>query len=179
MKLVKSLVSWLMSLTLNTIDYALYLLLAVLKGGSAFPSDLQGKNKPRKSAIKKNDAKVEGESDLYVHPDFVNKQCALTPMEGVKNMADFVKKVCAKYTTRKMLGTRKLLGTIPNPQDPKLLMFEFEDDLTWQTYEQIDKRIDAIGTGIRKLTKLKSLDKFALFENTCQEWFMTAQALMR
>jgi long-chain acyl-CoA synthetase len=176
------LLSWFVSFTANTLDYTLFLLLCLIKGKKAVvPRDMQFAS-VRKSVLKQDATDVKpGESKPYRHPDFVNsKELPVSLIDlgqgKVTTVPELIRGAVAKYAKKPMLGTRKLLQV---HAQGKLLTYEFEPQITWQTYEQVDKRIDHIAAGIVHMTGLNSTDRFAIFENTNQEWFMTAQALMR
>jgi long-chain acyl-CoA synthetase len=56
---------------------------------------------------------------------------------------------------------------------------EFKSEMTWLTYEQVGKRVRDVAAGLVEFTTLNSGDKLAIYENTCREWQITAQACLR
>ena len=82
----------------------------------------------------------------------------------------FGNKACLSY--RKVIGTRKHL----NEEGKILNKVLLEDCYTWQSYEQVSKRVEFVANGLFA-TGIK--DKVCLYADTCPEWLITALACFK
>jgi long-chain acyl-CoA synthetase len=86
-----------------------------------------------------------------------------------------------RYSDRKCLGYRPLLRihrikkTLPNGVEKVWETPEFAGE-KWFTYKEVDQRVVNYARGLVQFCGLNSGDRFAVFENTCMEWLMSAHA---
>jgi len=87
-----------------------------------------------------------------------------------------------KYPERKCMGTREYLGM--HTVKPPVKHF---GDVIWKSYEEIGKEVHKFGAALKKvglvaapqkatLDKMTTPCSLAIFENTCGEWMVAAQA---
>ena len=85
-------------------------------------------------------------------------------LDTVPKLFDFA---CDKFAKQNHLGYRKVLE---KNEDGKLVL---EDKYTWQTYEQIHKRVTNLAKGMKQLG-LKN--KLIIYADTSPEWYISAMA---
>lgn len=100
-------------------------------------------------------------------------------MSNCTTMAEVWKWSVARYRSRKLLGTRDVLGEEDEIQSNgkafrKLLLGEYR----WLNYEEVDQLVDNVGRGMRMLG-IQPTQPVCLFADTRSEWFVTAQASFR
>jgi len=84
-----------------------------------------------------------------------------------------------KYTNKRCLGTRQVLGETKEKQEDgkvftKLQLGEYE----WLDYDHLNTKSEHFGKGLRELG-VKPRDKIVLYANTCADWMMSAMAAFK
>uniref|UniRef100_A0A7S1VIL3 AMP-dependent synthetase/ligase domain-containing protein n=1 Tax=Grammatophora oceanica TaxID=210454 RepID=A0A7S1VIL3_9STRA len=103
---------------------------------------------------------------------------AKTPREGVVSLFCLAKDSFSRYSSRKCMGTRKFLGW----KSPKVKHF---GEVQWKTYGEVGEASWKFGAALRKeglvaapttttLDKITTPCSLAIFENTCEEWMISA-----
>jgi len=97
----------------------------------------------------------------------------------IKTMAEAWDWAVARYGTRRLLGTRDLIGEEDEVQsNGKLFRKHVMGEYRWITYEEVDGLADNLGRGLRVLGQ-KPNDNVCVFADTRAEWLITAQACFR
>lgn len=179
-----SLLGKFVAFALFLLDYLIAFVLTLIKGNSWKPIDLRSKRKVVGTQIS-NPKRRPNETNPYRHVTTANGKLVETPFEGMCTVNEIFKEACRRNSSKKCMGVRRLLdietSTIKKPDgtEGKWQTFVFENEITWETYERIDKRIQHIASGIVQFTGLNSEDRIGIFANTSQEWMLTAQAALR
>jgi len=95
---------------------------------------------------------------------------------GLKTMADVFSWSVRRYGSRKMMGTREVLGEEDEIQSNGKMFTKLDlGDYRWLSYDEVDNLADSFGRGLRSLG-LECEDKLCLFADTRMEWMVAAQA---
>jgi len=113
-----------------------------------------------------------------------------TPLPATNIVLDFQSAKCetmanawswclSRYSSRKLLGTREILGEEDEIQTSGKMFKKLDlGEYRWMSYEEVDQLADNAGRGLRVLG-LSPGDKVALYAETRSEWFVTAQACFK
>jgi len=122
-----------------------------------------------------------GDTSVTYKPIPLSKNALVNEFEmsQCKTMAEVWKWSVARYRSRKLLGTRDVLGEEDEIQSNgkafrKLLLGEYR----WLNYDEVDQMVDNVGRGMRMLG-IQASQPVCLFADTRSEWFVTAQASFR
>lgn len=172
---------------LNAADRALFYILYILKGKSFIVHDLRAIGTDRYSVKAKeveSAAAVEGETKPFRNADFGMDRLVTTPIEGITTLDSMFKRCVQSTPHSRCMASRPVLdmgyeerempdGSRKKWEIPTLGEYQ------WHNFGQVDARIDHVLSGLVQFAKLKSLDKMAIFEETCEEWMITAHACFR
>jgi len=169
---------------LNIVDRILFYFLYLIRGEKLLVHDMRKRNR---SAAKKLSEPVtekrDGESPVYRNAKYKDR-LLMTPLPEAKSVCDVFDHVVKEHGAKKCMGWRKMIkmhteelkqkdGTVKHWEIPEFA------PLKWQSFSEIGKRTDHITSGLLAFTGLKSGEKLAMFENTCYQWMLLAQACFR
>jgi len=122
-----------------------------------------------------------GDTQVTYKPVRITATTLVSDFEHAQNgtMADVWTWVVQRYGSRRLLGTRDVLGEDDEVQSngtvfKKLLL----GDYRWMSYEEADVIADHVGRGLR-LTGHSTNNPLCLFADTRSEWMLTAQACFK
>jgi hypothetical protein len=113
-------------------------------------------------------ARVGAKNNLLVGP----------AKKDIQTLYDLIKKSCRRCASRPCMGSRNFLGwKVPGK------IKHFADDVSWRTFEDVDKELHQFGAALKKagmvaapdvttLAKVTTKCRLAIFENTCAEWMI-------
>lgn len=132
------------------------------------------------TVVYKKSTNLDLESDIYrhvKHPEYLIE----TPVKEIETMDQLFDYCVQKYADRPCIGKRELIKVhrtikkFPNGTEKIWEIPEF-GTLKYQTYKEIQQRITHVARGLVQYCGINSGDRFGMFENTCAEWWLTAQA---
>lgn len=181
--MIYSLCSWFFATLLNTLDLACFFLNYHFLYGKkkALPNDLQPLSHESSGLVSySKSSNPEVESDVYrnsKHPNYLRERA----FDGKETIDQLFAHLVTLHGSKPCMGKRPLVKihksskVMPNGTTKVWEIPEF-GPLTYWTYDQMYQRILNFGRGMTQFCDLNSGDRFAMFENTCMEWMMAAQA---
>jgi long-chain acyl-CoA synthetase len=175
--------SWFAAKLLTLVDRLVFTLLYILKGKKALPYDSCGDPNEIQAVQVENkngDTDSSIETGPYRNVATAKGELYTTPDKSVTTLNELFDYVTTKYSKKRCMGSRRLLKIEKVTVDKKEFdVPEYHPELTWYTYEQVAKRVRDISAGIVEFTKINSGDKLAIYENTCEEWQLTAHSCFK
>jgi long-chain acyl-CoA synthetase len=120
----------------------------------------------------------QDESPIY--RNMALKNTKRVELEGnITTLDQQFNQVVKKYAQKNCFGQRSVAKITTKVVDGKQVEHFDLDHIQWTTYEKVGVRVKLFATGLAHLTGLNSGDKLAIYENTCIEWQIAAQACLR
>ena len=122
-------------------------------------------------------------SEILIKPNFAT--CSVREdmnqnEDKIKNIYEMFTYSVKKYSSKKCLGVRPLLGeTKVNVNGKVEEKLRLGDEYTWNTFQEIEERVINISNGLSQTTNLVERDDVIIYADTCIEWFVTAMACFR
>ena len=122
-------------------------------------------------------------SEILIKPNFAT--CSVREdmnqnEDKIKNIYEMFTYSVKKYSSKKCLGVRPLLGeTKVNVNGKVEEKLRLGDEYTWNTFQEIEERVINISYGLSQTTNLVERDDVIIYADTCIEWFVTAMACFR
>ena len=122
-------------------------------------------------------------SEILIKPNFAT--CSVREdmnqnEDKIKNIYEMFTYSVKKYSSKKCLGVRPLLGeTKVNVNGKVEEKLRLGDEYTWNTFKEIEERVINISYGLSQTTNLVERDDVIIYADTCIEWFVTAMACFR
>lgn len=184
--LVKSIIGSLIVLLLNIIDQVLFAVIYMIKGTKLvwkiifflgndwLTHDLRAIG-TKKFATKGQFVGApanEKETAALRNAQSPNKLLE-SPAENILTMADLFNVAVEKHKHKNCMGQRpiiKIHNEYHAALDGSEKQFQIPEfgDLTYQSYDTVDKRINVIGSGVVQFAHINSGDRLGFFEETCQ-----------
>jgi long-chain acyl-CoA synthetase len=160
------------------LDVIWFYIRVLIYGKLAKPLELRdGITEP--GAIPLNEPTKDNETKIYRNAIVYNKKRSIV-CEGATTVDQLFSYLVKKNANEKCMGYRVYKTMHREKIDGKVFDIpEFEPEMKWMTYEQVGRRVRDLSCGLVELTKLNSGDKVAIYENTCPEWQIMAQACIR
>jgi len=103
-----------------------------------------------------------------------------TMIPGCNTLDDLMIRASDLWPDKRALGTRKLVKSEMEPQANKKLFKKLTfEKYYWETYGDINKRINNFGKGLLKMQMKPGISRILIFAETRSEWMIAAQTCFR
>ena len=100
--------------------------------------------------------------------------------DKIKNIYEMFEYSVKKYSTKKCLGVRPILGESKTNVNGKIEeKLKLRNEYVWNTFKEIEERVINISNGLSVNTTLEERNNVIIYADTCSEWLITALACFR